>query len=360
MRPLFALFMLVSLGRESVAVEGIPDAELEFIIQKHESYIAKLISAKVNWSIHDASNVESEAGELLMSPMCELLAFGTGKTDRQFIRWDDKYLQWMVGFDIETVKNDPTAIEAVRAFRYAQDMPIKRLFNWRSLRAYRLLASDSDLNLRQICGCSTTPPVVTDQEGILAIRLTHPGALQPNGELQYAGSSVEVFLDPKLDYAVSRYVSVVRMKNNPEGALTQDMRVEVMGEYDGGIRLPTKVWFVSKSGTKTAKQEIRFDYSFVNEPIEIPASVYAENVLVQDYPRYESTEPTGFFVAGKNGDLGEQIRGEVDATKVRYDRLAKIVTVPPSRGFPYFIGAFFVIAAVSLSLFIWNKRKSSR
>ena len=44
-----ALLMLVSLGRESVAAEGVPDPDLEVIIQKHESHIAKLISAKVNW-----------------------------------------------------------------------------------------------------------------------------------------------------------------------------------------------------------------------------------------------------------------------------------------------------------------------
>lgn len=348
---LFGFILLIVVGNVVLADEQGSSLALETVIQKHESYSAKLISAKVNWSIQDATNKESEVGELLMSPTAEVVAFGPNAGDRQLIRWDEEFFQWMVGFNIETIKNDPIAIESVIAFRYAQDMPIKRLFNWRSLRAYRLLASDPDLSLRQVCELSTTTPVVKVEDGCHVIQLTHPGSLQSNGKFLYAGGKIKVFLDPKFDFAVSRYVTIVSLKEDPAGEFSQDLSVQSMSLHSGEIFLPTRVVIVSRSGEKSESQQIQFDYELVNESIQIPSSIYVENVLIQDYPQYESADPTGFFVAGNNGEIGAQINSEVAATKVRYDKLARFVVVPRSSGFPYFIAGFFVLAAISAIVF---------
>ena len=165
------------------------------------------------------------------------------------------------------------------------------MFSWRSLRSYRLFASDRDLSLRELCEQSPDKPSLSQENGIIRLSLGHPGAEAEETPAIPRGTPILIDIDPSHGYMMCRTATVLAGVDG-QGELTQTLEVIDVAEFPGELFLPSRVLYSAKSNGVSIEQQIDFKYTRVNQEIETKTLKFAPNLLVEEFERYADATPS--------------------------------------------------------------------
>ena len=205
--------------QESVRSDGIAIPQnaisepLDQILRKHEAQLARLVTLQSDWSVTYQNSAEDPARiehwQTTIAPDYERskrLAPGSEIPDHYL--WDGSSFRQMLGYDSEEYSREPASIAAVDGLLYREDSPIHRLFQWRTLQAYRLYVNEGDQSLRELCEQSLREPKFSRTDGLAQIQLVHPGssASSYSGTREIPrGASILFEVDPSKGYLVRRH-----------------------------------------------------------------------------------------------------------------------------------------------------------
>ncbi len=330
-RLTLSVFLTLLLWPVNAISQTTIDDQLEEVLLQHESQLARLSTLEATWSVTYRNGTDNpdiiERLDTTVAPSFEAsttAASGTNKPKHNW--WNGKLFGRTIGFDPEEYSQTPSSIEATTSYLYHEDLPIERLFSWRTLRAYRTFANEADQSLRQLCRQSSQAPKLSNVNGFIRIHLTHPGSEPSSQPSIPRATSILVDVDPTHGYLIRRHTTVLEMENG-DGSLTQTIEALEFQEFPVNLFLPTRVNYSAASGNNVAQQEIVFDYKSVNQAVDIDRQMFAENLLVKEFQRYGDPDALGFYVVQADRSLGERFPTEEMASLVRYHRVSGATTV---------------------------------
>ena len=320
----------------AVTVGGLPAAgraqsgelTLDEVVERHQSMLAGLIDAHATMQITygnpaDADAVREKATVSIGPGIEQTLSSGPGGDSR--VTWDGQAFDWMLGYDADAVEDDIAQMEKTKANRYRSDLPIQRTFPWRSLRAYRLMANDLDLSLRQLCDRSTDPPRLEFTGGIYTITMRHMGSEDGSAGDLCNGGSILATVDPDKNFLVTQYMTRCE-KRGRTPSFSQTLEMTEVVEPVAGLFLPAAVRYQATSDAGSTSQVYQFTYDSVNEGVKLLDS-FEPFCLVAESEHHEAQAPLHYFVTDKNGALGQPIATLSQAAKIRYDRLTSAMSL---------------------------------
>lgn len=302
---------------------------LNQILRKHEEQLARLSTLQASCSVtygNDAEDPVSEHWQTTIAPGYERSKrTGPGSDISDQYLWNGLSFLRMLRFDPEEYLSDPRSITAVSGFLYHEDIPVHRLFQWRTLRAYRLYVDEVDKSLRELCEQSLREPELSTTNGLVNIQVVHPGSPpsdRPGSIGVPRGASILVDVDPAAGYLVRRYRTTFPLPNDG-GHFSQELSVQTFKEFHGSLFLPNRVNFSATSGKHVMQQEIAIEYSGVNHPVDTDEPFFVENLLVKEFKREGDPQAVGFYLIRADRSLGEQFQSEQVASLVRFHRLSE-------------------------------------
>ncbi len=312
----------------SVHPPNVLSESLDKILRKHEAQLARSSTLQVDWSVtyhEDADNpTRVEHYRTSIAPGYERstrLAPGAEVPDHYL--WDGASFHRMPGYSREEYLREPTSITAVNGLLYREDSPVHRLFQWRSLRAYRVYANECDLSLRELCEQSLEQPEFDQSGDFVQIQIVHPGSLAFNQRGRLAipkGARVSFELDAARGYLVTGHGTTFALNRHGK-RFSQQLSVQTYKEFPGGVFLPSRVSYSAQRGRHETRQTIDIEYSAVNQPIETDQPFFPENLLVTEFKTCDAANPVGCYVVRADGTLGEQFPSERVASLVRAHRM---------------------------------------
>ena len=338
---------------------------LERIVELHSQQLNRLKSASI---VYDVTHV-AQPGQAKSTESCRVIidgpfeAYTTLPQDSvkpEYCWWHGTSFGRVIGFDPDDFKPSPESMVGMRGFLYHEDLPMQRLFSWRSLRSYRLFASDSDLTLRQLCEQSSDKPSISKVDGLIRVSLGHPGA-ESEGVLTIPrGSKILIDLDPACGYMMKRSTTTIDAEE-AQSAFSQTLEVATFTESADGLFLPSHVKYTATSNGVTFEQQIVFRYANVNENLQDELIKFPPNLVVTEFNSYADVTPSGFFVVGTDGALGKRYDEELVAMVVRDHRLG-IGPGAATKGFTSFtiVAIAGMVCAVVLTLVLATRRTSNK
>ena len=316
---------------------------LDEILDRHEAQLNAITSLEVSYTTtyrnmsDGSSSVESI--RTWIAPNFEASTKqGTNQSDTIHDWWDNSTFGRMIGLDPRDTKLPARSIAKAQGLLYHEDMPMHRLLAWRTLRSYRLFTNDDDTSLRKLCERSPEAPILLRQEDRVVIRLGHSGTNPGNLSGLPRGAPIEVELDANHGYLIRRYATTVKTE---ELNFIQTMETTDLSEVANGVFLPKRVHYTMSTGGRTVmEQSSVFAYSRVNEDVDTSKLRFAPNLLVAEFKTY-GQDPSGFYVVGEDGTLGERYEDDVTATVIRNHRLGVGLSASPEAGRRTSVASFF-------------------
>jgi len=295
---------------------------LDEILDRHEAQLNAITSLEVSYTATYRNSDGSSSVESIrtwIAPSFEASTKqGTNQSDTIHDWWNNSTFGRMIGLDPRDTELPARSIAEARGLLYHEDMPMYRLFSWRTLRSYKFFTTDDDTSLRQICERSPETPILLRQQDRVVIRLAHSGTNPGDLPEVPPDTPIEVELDALHGYLIKRYTTTVKTE---ELNLTQTMEVREFSEVADGVFLPKRVDYTASTGGKTMmEQSSVFAYSHVNEPVDASKLKFVPNLLVSEFKSY-GDDPSGFYLVGEGGTLGERYEDELTAMTVRNHRL---------------------------------------
>ncbi|GAA5505394.1 TlpA disulfide reductase family protein [Novipirellula caenicola] len=312
--PIQCVLVVLLFHAGSIIANGDEPNELKRTLGVHESQLATLSNAKIAWTVRylDANGTEQsvEKFSTVLSQSGEVTTNFRGNAKPVCAIWNSNRFVDIVGYDANAELKSDIAVVGMRASLYDDVKPIRRLFPWRSLRSYRLFASDPDMTFVDLCNKSSfDPKVLLDDGDIFQVKIGHPGST-PDPNIGTPGiprgTSVLISFDKTHGHLVNSHETTLMLAGETQ-PFTQIMRVLKWDELAAGEYFPAEVQYVAKTGGNVVfSQLIQFDLSEIGELSGQDSFRLPPNLLVTSFGKPRSTMPHGYHVTTKHGDLGPE------------------------------------------------------
>jgi thiol-disulfide isomerase/thioredoxin len=359
--PVHAVVFVIAILSATLHAQDASPLSLENILELHSQHLDHLKTGDITYVV----TRPSQPGDPLSTETYRVTINGSfeasrldGQAKPEQCWWDGAAFGRTIGLDLSGPKLGVDSILKASGTIYRYDLPVRRLFSWRSLRSYRLFASDHDLSLRVLCEQSPDKAHLLQENGLIRLSLGHPGCEASETPAIPPGTPILIDIDPAHGYMMCRCETTLTGMDG-QGDLTQTFEVLDIAEFPGELFLPTRVHYSARSNGVSMEQQIDFRYTRVNEGIETQTLKFAPNLLVEEFEAYGDVRPSGFYVVGSDGSLGERYNDETVALAVRNHRLGVGPTAATSLSSPVrFIAVAGIICAV-LTIWILVRRRAS-
>lgn len=355
--------LAIALLSVTVHAQDASPLSLECILELHSRQLERLKTGEISYNV----TRPTQPGHATSTETYRVTINGPFEANTKWLDaqakpehywWDGAAFGRTIGLDPSARQPSVESVLQARGTLYHDDLPIQRLFSWRSLRSYRLFASDRDLSLRELCEQSPDKPSLSHENGLIRISLGHPGAESEDLPTIPRGTPILVDVDPSRGYMTKRSTTILAGVDG-QGELVQTLEVTDVAEFPGELFLPTRVKYNANSNGVGIEQQIVFKYTRVNQEIETRTLKFAPNLLVTEFEAYGDIAPSGFYVVGPDGNLGERYDDETVAMAVRNHRLGVGPTVATSVSSPIRFISVAGIVSVALLLWILVRRRAS-
>ena len=152
--PVHAVVLVIAILSATLHAEDASPLSLENILELHSQHLDRLKTGDITYVV----TRPSQPGDPLSTETYRVTINGSfeasrldGQAKPEQCWWDGAAFGRTIGLDLSGPKLGVDSILKASGTIYRYDLPVKRLFSWRSLRSYRLFASDHDLSLRVLC-----------------------------------------------------------------------------------------------------------------------------------------------------------------------------------------------------------------
>lgn len=297
--PPFIFAMFLSVGGSAGVCSGELD-RLERTLKLHESQQEKLSNVEISWTVRyldPSGNQQSvEKFSTILSQFGEVTTSFRPNEKPIGVIWSGGRFVEISGYDPGAGLLSDFALVQLRASLFVDVKPIRRLFPWRSLRAYRFLATDRDMTFRELCKSSSFEPKVLDNGETLRVEVGHPGT-EPHADKATPsiprGTRVSIDFDKNHGNLVKRHETTFK-SSGEDKPFTQILSVLQWEELSDGQYFPKKVRYAAEvGGNLVAEQLIQFDISKVEDQSSQKYFRLPANMMITSYGKEEPSVPNG-------------------------------------------------------------------